>query len=78
VSASHADRWSGHRRWISANVCPSQAPKSVSRSPSSTTTSRPVRAATASAVCRARFNGELAITSIRYGSRDSRAAAASA
>ncbi|KDQ66997.1 hypothetical protein DT87_07085 [Streptomyces sp. NTK 937] len=60
--ASQALRSEPNRSRTSANVSPSHAPKSVSRSPSSIRTSRPSRSATAAAVSRQRRSGELTIS----------------
>lgn len=62
AEASQASRSAPYRSLTSPNVSPSQAPKSVSRSPSSIRTSRPSRAATAPAVSRQRRSGELTIS----------------
>ena len=61
-SASQALISAGQRSRTSANVRPSQAPKSVSRNPSSVTTAAPVTAATSCAVCTVRSSGDVTIT----------------
>src|SRR3984885_11152908 len=75
-SPSQAACSAGQLCRTSANVRPSQAPKSVSRKPSSVTTGTPVTAAPSLAVAPARCSGDVTITSRRAEARRFAAAAA--